>query len=185
MLVILTCCCRTDVERTHHCCHLPNKFKNTDGTPDIPILYNYYYCTCFNGLFSRTTWLSCYQKGKTNLDLNEARDNGVLRCSGISWTTCKQSAPRCRQITTPTSHHSIYIFTGQMLFKTPNRVKALKPKYTIQQASKCSFSHNSSLSVLMQACCMMTLVTTMHRSFKYKNLSKLILDIRYMRLLQI
>ena len=34
--------------------------------------------------------------------------------SGISWTICKQSAPRCRQITTPTPHHSI--FTGRMLF---------------------------------------------------------------------
>jgi len=26
---------------------------------------------------SRTTWVSQYQKGKTNLDLNEARDDGV------------------------------------------------------------------------------------------------------------
>jgi len=37
----------------------------------------------------------------------------------ISWTICKQSAPRSRQITTPTSHHSI--FTGRMLFLTPNQ----------------------------------------------------------------
>jgi len=29
-------------------------------------------------LFSRTTWVSWYQKGKTSLDLNEARDDGVL-----------------------------------------------------------------------------------------------------------
>ena len=61
----------------------------------------------FNDLFSRTTWVSWYQKSKTSLDLNEARDNGVLGCSGISWTTCKQYAPRSRQITTPTPHHSI------------------------------------------------------------------------------
>ena len=34
--------------------------------------------TCpFNGLFSRTTWVSWYQKDKTGLDLNEARDDGV------------------------------------------------------------------------------------------------------------
>jgi len=39
----------------------------------------------FNGLFSRTTWVSRYQKGKTSLDLNEARDDGVSGCSGISW----------------------------------------------------------------------------------------------------
>ena len=38
--------------------------------------------------------------------------------SGISWTVCKQSAPRSRQITTPTPHHSI--LTGRMLFLTPS-----------------------------------------------------------------
>jgi len=29
----------------------------------------------FNGLFSRTSWVSRYQKGKTNLDFNEERDS--------------------------------------------------------------------------------------------------------------
>ena len=38
---------------------------------------------------------------------------------GISWTTCKQSAPGSRQITTAAPHHSI--FTGRMLFLTPNQ----------------------------------------------------------------
>jgi len=42
----------------------------------------------FNGLFSRTAWVSRCQKGKTSLDLNEARDDRVLGCSGISWTIC-------------------------------------------------------------------------------------------------
>jgi len=37
---------------------------------------------------------------------------------GISWTICKQSAPRCRP--TPTPHHQS-IFTGRMLFPTPNQ----------------------------------------------------------------
>jgi len=32
----------------------------------------------FSGLFSRTTWVSRYQKGKTGPDLNETRDDGVL-----------------------------------------------------------------------------------------------------------
>ena len=59
----------------------------------------------FNDLFSRP---SRYQKGKTSLDLNEARDDGVLESSGISWTICKQHAPRSRKITTPTPHHSIF-----------------------------------------------------------------------------
>jgi len=62
----------------------------------------------FNGLFSRTTRVSRYQKGKTSLDLNEARDDGVWGCSCISWTICKQSAPRSNQITTPTPHHYFY-----------------------------------------------------------------------------
>ena len=53
---------------------------------------------------------------------------GVWDGSGISWTICKQSAPRSRQITTPTPHHSI--FTGQMLsyWRPTNSVKALKAK---------------------------------------------------------
>jgi len=73
----------------------------------------------YNGLFSSTTWVSQYQKGKTSLDLNGARGVAVLGGSGISWTICKQSAPCSRLITTPTPHHSI--FTGQLLFLTPTR----------------------------------------------------------------
>jgi len=44
---------------------------------------------------------------------------GFWDSSGISWTICKQSAPRSRQITTPTPHHSS--FTGWMLFLMPNQ----------------------------------------------------------------
>jgi len=44
----------------------------------------------FNGVFSRTTWVRRYQKGKTSLDLNEARDVGVWDGSGISWTIRKK-----------------------------------------------------------------------------------------------
>jgi len=86
--------------------------------------------TTFNGLFSRTAWVSQHQIGKTSLDLNEARDDGVLGCSGISWTICKQSAPRSRQITTPPPHHSIFtVFTGQMYFLMP------KQQYQITKSS--------------------------------------------------
>jgi len=31
----------------------------------------------FNSLFSRTTWVSRYEKGKTSLDINQARDDEV------------------------------------------------------------------------------------------------------------
>ena len=46
--------------------------------------------------------------------------------SGISWAICK-SAPRCRQITTPAPHHSVFL-TGRMPFLPPNQqcVSALK-----------------------------------------------------------
>jgi len=57
-------------------------------------------------------------------------DAGVVECSGISWTICKQSAPCCRQITTPTPHHSI--FTGWMLFLMPNQ-QCYNTKGTILQ----------------------------------------------------
>jgi len=33
---------------------------------------------------------------------------GFWDSSGISWIICKQSAPRSRQTTTPTPHHSIF-----------------------------------------------------------------------------
>jgi len=72
------------------------------------------YCTVlhpFNALFFRTAWLSQYQKGKPSLDLNEARDDGVLGCSGISWTVCKQSAHSSRQVTT-TPHHLVFLQVG-------------------------------------------------------------------------
>jgi len=70
---------------------------------------------------------------------------GIWDSSGISWTICKQSASRSRQITTPTPHHSI--FTGRMLFLTPNRVKALKDKRTSGKnwywfiLARCTFCH--------------------------------------------
>jgi len=91
----------------------------------------------FNGLFSRTTWASRYQKGFTSLDRKKyicliftnklykrgsvdvrrvfqhpchpphvrirQEMTGLWGCSAISWTTCKHSAPRFRQTTTPTA----------------------------------------------------------------------------------
>jgi len=60
----------------------------------------------FNGPLSGTTWVSRYQKGKTNLDFTEARDSG-WQWHGINWVICK-SAPRHRQIPVPAPHHSIF-----------------------------------------------------------------------------
>ena len=44
------------------------------------------------------------QENKTNLDLLEQE---IVSGSGICWAMCK-SAPHSRQITTPTSHHSVF-----------------------------------------------------------------------------
>jgi len=77
----------------------------------LSIIVNYYYTLHpFNGVFSRTTWVSRYQKGKTSLDLNDALQQmtGFVDGSGISWIICKESAPRSRQITTATPYHYFY-----------------------------------------------------------------------------
>jgi len=51
----------------------------------------------FNGPLSGTTWVSRYQKSKTNLDLLE---QDTISGSGISWTICK-SAPHLRHASIP------------------------------------------------------------------------------------
>jgi len=58
----------------------------------------------FNGPLSRTTRVSQYQKGKTNLGLLEQE---TVSGSGISWAICK-SAPRPRQATMTASHYSVF-----------------------------------------------------------------------------
>ena len=102
-------------------CRLTAKYRDQLRNPTLG---NQVWATFFllllhplNDLFSRTAWVRQYRKGKSSLDLNEARDVGVLGCSGISWTICKQSAPRSRLIST--LHHSV--FTDRMLFMMPNQ----------------------------------------------------------------
>jgi len=81
--------------------------------------YYYYYYTHLNSLFSRTTWVSQYRRGKTSLDLNKARDSEwkwhQLDCMQTICTSLSHS----RQLTKPTPHHPI--FTCRMLFLTPNQ----------------------------------------------------------------
>ena len=58
---------------------LGRNFYTGPGNPAVACCYvnipTYNTLQPFNGLFSRTTWVSRYQKGKTNLDLTEARDS--------------------------------------------------------------------------------------------------------------
>jgi len=58
----------------------------------------------FNGLFSRTTWVSWHQKGKPFWILLEWGWQG----GSISWTICKSYAHCSRQIITPVSHHLVF-----------------------------------------------------------------------------
>jgi len=75
----------------------------------------------FNGPFSGTTWVSQYQKGKTNLDFIEARD------SKWQW---HQLGHMQVCISLQTDNHAstppLKFFTGWMPFLPPNRIKALK-----------------------------------------------------------
>ena len=70
----------------------------------------------FNGPFSGTTWVSQYQKGKTNLDFTEARD------SEWQW---HQLGHMQVGISLQTDNHAstppLKFFTGRMPFLPPNQ----------------------------------------------------------------
>jgi len=71
------------------------------------------------------------------------RDDGVLGCSGISWTIGKQSAPRSRQITTPIPHHSIF-YRPDALNDVQSTVQCQsKTNITKWQRDKRKFADNS------------------------------------------
>ena len=92
---------RVDADSIEHCVpraqrYYPSCHANTHTHP-------------FNGPFSGTTRVSRYQKGKPVWILLKQE---TVSGSGISWAICK-SAPRCRQITTPTPHHSVFYRLSQ------------------------------------------------------------------------
>jgi len=60
----------------------------------------------------------------------------VLGCSGISWTICKQSAARFRQITAPTPNHSIFYRPDALLNAQPT-----VSKHSTQQLNRESRTH--------------------------------------------
>ena len=74
----------------------------------------------FNGLFTRTTWVNQYQKNKTSLDLNEARDDGVV---GWQWHHLDHMQTICTSLQTynHTNTPSLNFFTDWMLFLVPNQ----------------------------------------------------------------
>ena len=103
------CDCKSAVLRL---CHL--------AALKFPLLLHYTYLTAS----SRPTRVSQYQKGTARLDLNESGDDGILGYTGISWTICKQSAPRSRQ---PHQHLSTeFLQAGCSSWHPANSVRALK-----------------------------------------------------------
>ena len=77
----------------------------------------------FNGLFSRTAWLSWHQKGKPFWILLKQE---MMGGSGINWTICKSFAPHSRQITTPVPITQ-FLWARCSSWHPTNSVKALKP----------------------------------------------------------
>jgi len=101
----------------------------------------------FNGLLSRTTWVSQHQKGKTSLDSNVAREDDVLGSSGISWTTCKQPAPRSRQIGPNHTNTPSLNFSDRTLFLTPNQQCQITPSNRFVR--RCQFSNFTAFHTLV------------------------------------
>jgi len=81
-------------------------FTHADSRRIVHRVIRLLHYNCFTAPWtsSRTTRVSRYQKGKTSLDLLEQE---TVSGSSISWAICK-SAHRCRQITMPASHHSVF-----------------------------------------------------------------------------
>ena len=94
-----------------------------------------------NGLFSRTTWVSRYQKGKYSLNLNEARDGGVF---GRQWHQLDHLhiAPD-NYSNTPSLN-----FSGRVIFLTPNHVKALKGMSKHDRLTENIYSYNHSRAAM-------------------------------------
>jgi len=77
----------------------------------------------FNGLFSRTTWVSRYQKDKTSLDLNEARDYTFFEDgNGISWTIIMQNNLHLKLLQTDN-----HINTSLLNFYRPDALSDAQP----------------------------------------------------------
>ena len=70
----------------------------------------------FNGPFSRTTWVSWYQKGKTNLDFTVARDSERQWHQLGHMQVCTSLQTDNHASTPPLS-----VFTGRMPFLPPNQ----------------------------------------------------------------
>jgi len=80
----------------------------------------------FNGLFSRTTWVSRHQKGKTFLELNEARE---WRGFGMQWQQLDHIQTICTSL--QTNHTNI----PSLNFYRPDALPDAQP--TVSPMQKC------------------------------------------------
>ena len=126
--------------------YFPLERKHTDIQLHMPLItlptYTHSHTTVFGPLGFCP--VSRHQKGKTNLDLLEQE---IVSGSGISWAICK-SAPWPRYITTPASHHSVFLQAGCPSCHPTNSVKALKA-VTLPTYSMCN-DNNMILHNLLQ-----------------------------------
>jgi len=72
----------------------------------------------FNSLFSMPMWVSWYQKGKTSLDLNEVRDDGIL---GWQWHQLDHMQTICTLLKTDNHTASSLNFYRIYAFLTRNQ----------------------------------------------------------------
>ena len=93
---------------------------------------NYYYTRVMASLWD-SLGMPVPERYQTGFKQNEARDDGILKCSGISWTICKQSATHCRQITMPVPHHSVFYWPDALPGTQPTVSKHWRHKYSIEQ----------------------------------------------------
>ena len=85
--------------------------------------YTHTYTQPFNGPFSRTTWVGRYQKGKTNLDLTEARDGEWVAVASAGPYASLHLAPDIQ----PRQHSTTrFLQAGCPSCHPTNSVKALK-----------------------------------------------------------
>ena len=76
-----------------------------------------------NGLFSRTTWVSRYQKGETSLNLNEVRYDGVL---GWQWHQLDHMQTICTSL--QTDNHT----NTSLNFCRPDALRDAQPRASRQ-----------------------------------------------------
>jgi len=87
--------------RPYYTLALPCEHVITPISAYLHLLQTALTTTTLNGLFSRTTWVSRYQKGKTTPDLNEARGFGMAVASAESYANYLHLAPDRNHTNTP------------------------------------------------------------------------------------